>query len=315
MPFHRPIGSDPSISPAVGTRHPALSRCDAMPLSLRRMQRKLTRGPSQIGRCSTSAISRKRRPARSKTTSAAGERTRNVPVLRRLHASIAECPMEWAWQHPPSVVIDPGEKERSAGNLLNAGRFARGPWLGGVAFALLAAGVISAVAMVQSGRSLPAGEVPPPATLMAAHVPGAHQPGPAEAPVSPGRVASAARSIRLSPRPVRRLPSKLRCLDRFWRAPEKRRRWPPSCRCAAQPCMRPQPRRGPRACCVSRPGRSSNQLSYRRWMPTARARAPDLETVASAEMPVVAPAGAERFGALRAGSATRHTTGWTRAAR
>ena len=183
MPFHRPIGSDPSISPAVGTRSGAFAlRRNAHVATANAAQtaprpepnRSLQHERNQPG-AATSPPENDVRSGRAHT---------KRPRFARLHASIAESPMEWAWQHPPSVVIDPGEKERSAGNLLNAGRFARGPWLGGVAFAVLAAGVISAVAMVQSGRSPPAGEVPPPTTLMAAHVPGAHRPGPAEAPVS-----------------------------------------------------------------------------------------------------------------------------------
>jgi hypothetical protein len=215
MPFRRPIGSDRSISPAAGTQSSgALATRPDIPVATANAaqtgprpepDRSLQHERSQPG-AATSALENHVRSGRAHT---------RRPRFARLHASIAESQMEWAWQHPPSVVIDPGEKVRSVGNLLNAGRFARGPWLGGVAFAVLAAGVISTVAVVQSGRSPPAGEVPPPTTVAAAHEPGAHLQQPAEAPVAARWVASAARSIRLPPRSVRRLLWKLRCLDRF----------------------------------------------------------------------------------------------------
>jgi hypothetical protein len=184
MPFRRPIGSDRSISPAVGTQSSGAfamrpnapvatanaAQTDPQPEPDRSLQHERSQ-PGAATRALENHVDSGRAHAR---------RSR----FARLHALIAESPMEWAWQHPPSVVIDPGEKVRSAGNLLNAGRFARRPWLGGVALAMLAAGVISTVAVVQSGRSPPAGEVPPPAKVTAAHEPGAHLPGPPEAPVA-----------------------------------------------------------------------------------------------------------------------------------
>ena len=155
MPFQRQIGSDPSISPAVGTRSGAFA--------LRRNAHVVTANAAQTAprpEPNRSLQHERNQPGAATSPPENDVSTKRAhtkrPRFARLHASIAESPMEWAWQHPPSVVSDPGEKERSAGNLLNAGRFARGPWLGGVAFAVLAAGVISAVAMVQSGRSPPA---------------------------------------------------------------------------------------------------------------------------------------------------------------
>jgi hypothetical protein len=128
---------------------------------------------------------------------AGGRAPRTRPRFARLHASIAECPMEWARQAPPSVVIHPREQAGIAAKLVNAGFSARMPWLGGVALALLTAGVIWAVATVQSGRSLPGGGARSAGTLLAAHEAGAAQPGPAEAPAFAGagreRGASAAR--------------------------------------------------------------------------------------------------------------------------
>jgi hypothetical protein len=183
MPLRRPIGRDRSISPAVGTQSSGalamrpdtpIARANAAQTGPRpEPDRSLQHERSQPG-AATSALENHVGSGRAHT---------RRPRFARLHASIAESQMEWAWQHPPSVVIHPGEKVRSAGNLLNAGRFARGPWLGGVAFALLAAGVLFAVAMVRSGWP-PTGEVRPAAALTAAYESGADRLGWAEAPVS-----------------------------------------------------------------------------------------------------------------------------------
>jgi hypothetical protein len=184
MPFRRPVGSDRSISPALGTQSSgALAMRPNAPVATANAaqtgpqpepDRSLQHERSQPG-AATSPLG---------NDVGGGRAHARRPRFARLHASIAESPMEWAWQHPPSVVIHPGEKVRSVGNLLSAGRFARRPWFGGVAFAALAAGVISTVAVVQSGRSPPAGKVPPPTTVTAAHEPGAQLPGPPEAPVA-----------------------------------------------------------------------------------------------------------------------------------
>ena len=130
MPFHRPIGSDRSISPAVGTR-------------IRRF-RDATQRARRYGECSANCPA-----ARAKSVAAAraqSTRSGDQPARKRrrqqasaretspfCQAACVDCrvPMEWAWQHPPSVVIDPGEKERSAGNLLTQAALRAG--LGSVA--------------------------------------------------------------------------------------------------------------------------------------------------------------------------------------
>jgi hypothetical protein len=85
---------------------------------------------------------------------AAGRRRLERPRYARLHASLAERPLESAWQHFPDNARAPGQSERIDARPAR-GWSARGLWLGGVGFALLAVGVISAVATVQSSRPLP----------------------------------------------------------------------------------------------------------------------------------------------------------------
>jgi hypothetical protein len=85
---------------------------------------------------------------------AAGRTRRERPRFARLHASIAERPLEWDWQHSPDNARPPGQRERIA-RPANAGLAAGGLGLAGVGFVLLAIGVISAVATVQSSRPLP----------------------------------------------------------------------------------------------------------------------------------------------------------------
>jgi hypothetical protein len=185
MPYRRPVASDFSIAQAADTRSPGA-------LAVRR--------PVPVDPEDAAQTDARREPIRSmrhegdqpevpgplENHVAGGRARRTRPRFARLHASIAECPMEWAWQDPPSVVINPGEKAGIAAKLVNARFSPRRHWLGGVAFALLAAGVIWAVAAIQSGRSLPGGGARSADTLMAAHEPGAAQPGPDEAPVSAG---------------------------------------------------------------------------------------------------------------------------------
>lgn len=76
------------------------------------------------------------------------------PHFTRLHASIAERPLDWAWQHRPETGAA-GKSERGEGGPAAAGFSTRALWVGGIAFALLASGIISAVATVQSSRPLP----------------------------------------------------------------------------------------------------------------------------------------------------------------
>jgi hypothetical protein len=75
------------------------------------------------------------------------------PRFARLHASLAERPLEWAWQDSPAT--PPARSERLDAGTAHAGGSAVRLWLGSIMFALLAAGVIAAVATVQSGRPLP----------------------------------------------------------------------------------------------------------------------------------------------------------------
>ena len=183
MPYRRPIGSDRSISPAAGPRS------SGAPTMQRSVPRPANATQTQPRRQPNRSVQYERNQPEAATSLLENDVGCSRAQMRRprfakLNASIAECPMEWAWQHPPSVVTDPVERGRSVGNPASAGLFARQPWLGGVAFALLAAGVISAVATVQSGGLLPAGEVPTARTLTAGHEPGADRPAPAAAPGS-----------------------------------------------------------------------------------------------------------------------------------
>jgi hypothetical protein len=72
-----------------------------------------------------------------------------------LHASIAERQLDWAWQQCPDAALRSDESERREVEHAGQGFSARALWLGGVAFALLAAGIIAALATVQSSRPLP----------------------------------------------------------------------------------------------------------------------------------------------------------------
>ena len=86
---------------------------------------------------------------------AAGRSRIERPGFARFNASIAKQQLDWAWQHSPACAGPPGESERIADGPADRGFSARTWWLGGIAFALLATGMISAVATVQSSRPLP----------------------------------------------------------------------------------------------------------------------------------------------------------------
>lgn len=73
----------------------------------------------------------------------------------RLHAALAERQLDWAWQNCADAEGPPDDTRRSGARRADAGLAARALWLGGIAFALLAAGIISAVAALQSSRPLP----------------------------------------------------------------------------------------------------------------------------------------------------------------
>jgi len=77
------------------------------------------------------------------------------PRFDRLRASIAERQLDWAWHNSPDIASHLVESEPSGAKPTDTRFPWRAIWLGGVAFALLAAGVISAVAMIQSSRPLP----------------------------------------------------------------------------------------------------------------------------------------------------------------
>lgn len=77
------------------------------------------------------------------------------PCFPRLHASIAERQLDWGWQQCPDSASPSGESLRNEPGSAGKGLSARALWLGGVAFALLAAGMISALATFQSSRPLP----------------------------------------------------------------------------------------------------------------------------------------------------------------
>src|SRR5918995_6310878 len=77
------------------------------------------------------------------------------PRFDRLRASIAERQLDWAWHNSPDTANHLAESEPSGAKPTDTGVPRRAMWLGGIAFALLAAGVISAVAMIQSSRPLP----------------------------------------------------------------------------------------------------------------------------------------------------------------
>jgi hypothetical protein len=85
---------------------------------------------------------------------AAGEARIERPRFSRLHASIVERQSDWAWQNSFANTQAPCALERTTASRAGVGLSAAKLWFGGIALALLAAGVISAVATVQSGRIL-----------------------------------------------------------------------------------------------------------------------------------------------------------------
>jgi hypothetical protein len=77
------------------------------------------------------------------------------PTFARLQASIAEQQLDWAWQPSSDSATPRGERERSGARITDAGVSTRALWLGGILFVLVAAGVIAAVATVQSSLPVP----------------------------------------------------------------------------------------------------------------------------------------------------------------
>jgi hypothetical protein len=76
------------------------------------------------------------------------------PRFARLHASIIERQSDWGWQNSFDGEPAAGDVGRLAAPQAETGLSARQLWFGGIAFALLAAGAISALATVQSGLLL-----------------------------------------------------------------------------------------------------------------------------------------------------------------
>jgi hypothetical protein len=166
MTHRRPLGSDRAPSPAVGTRSSGaltVRRNARIPSNPTQTQER--RGPDRPVAHDPSQPDAQ--APLLEAGIAGGRARRGRPGFARLHASIAATPMEWACQYPPSVVTDPRGRAASVTALLNAGLSARAPWLGGVAAALLAAGVVAVIVTVQSGRPLPAGEAPSPQPITA----------------------------------------------------------------------------------------------------------------------------------------------------
>jgi hypothetical protein len=77
------------------------------------------------------------------------------PRFDRVRASIAERQLAWAWHNSLDTANHLAESEPSGAKPSDTRFPRRAIWLGGIAFALLAAGVISAVAMIESSRPLP----------------------------------------------------------------------------------------------------------------------------------------------------------------
>jgi hypothetical protein len=150
MAHRRPTGSERSIREAAPTQSSgAFTAPGKAPLYLANATQ------TRLGRESNRSVRHERDPQEAATglleTGVAGGQAHTArPRFARLHASIAERPMEWAWQ-PLDGVESPGEREPIGAARLSA----RLLWLGGAVSALLAAGVISAVVTVQSARSLP----------------------------------------------------------------------------------------------------------------------------------------------------------------
>ena len=86
---------------------------------------------------------------------AASQSSIGRPRFARLQASIAERDLEWAWRDSPDIARPSAKSERIEAGPAGTGFSARALWLGGIALALLAAGIISAVATLQSSLSLP----------------------------------------------------------------------------------------------------------------------------------------------------------------
>jgi hypothetical protein len=77
------------------------------------------------------------------------------PSFARFHASVAERQLDWGWQQCPDAAGPSHESQRNEPGHAGTGFSARALWLGGIAFAVLAVGILATVATVQSSRTLP----------------------------------------------------------------------------------------------------------------------------------------------------------------
>ena len=155
MPLRRLTGSDHSIRQAAATRSAGAfaMRREAHAHMANAMQARLAR--ERNWSTENDHDSQKAASSRLEDDLADDGGRIGRPHFARLHASIAELPLDWACQESPDMAKASGKSERSEGRPAETGSSTHALWFGGIAFALLAAGIISAVATVQSSRSLP----------------------------------------------------------------------------------------------------------------------------------------------------------------
>ena len=154
MPLRRLTGSDDSIRPGAARSSGAFAmRREARPHISNSMQARLARERSW----STAHDQNRQEEAAGllEHDGAAARDRIERPRFARLHASIAERQLDWAWHNSADTAGTSGESEPSAAKPIDTGLSARAMWLGGMALAVLATGVIAAVATLQSGRPLP----------------------------------------------------------------------------------------------------------------------------------------------------------------
>ena len=154
MSFRRLTGSDHSIPRAATTRASgAAIRRDAHAQMARSIQAQLTREQDwparHEGDRQAAGIGSLENDVAARGAPIEG------PCFARLHASIAERKLDWAWQNGLDTAKLSGESEQPEARRADTGISARAVWLGGIACALLAAGIISALATFQSNRPLP----------------------------------------------------------------------------------------------------------------------------------------------------------------
>jgi hypothetical protein len=152
MPFRRPSGSDHSIRQA---------RSSGAGANRRDARAQMTESIGAHLACDQNWPATHRRDRRRAAAElleddvAAGCARIGRPTFARLQASIAEQQLDWAWQPSSDSATPRGERERSGARITDAGVSTRALWLGGILFVLVAAGVIAAVATVQSSLPVP----------------------------------------------------------------------------------------------------------------------------------------------------------------